>query len=84
MMNRINDRIQAILSGSEPLRDRLRSVTKAHLEATFRINLDAFMQGAKDTLSTDQIEKMQEAEERMYKGIEQVFRMPWSEMKFLK
>src|SRR5699024_6515409 len=73
MMDRINERIQTILSGPESLKDRLRNVTRAHLKATFQINLDAFMQGAEETLSTDQIQKMREAEERMHKGIEQAF-----------
>lgn len=73
MMNRINERIQTILSSPESLRDRLRSVTRAHLTATFQINLDTFMQGTRETLSADQIQNMQEAEERMHKGVEQAF-----------
>ncbi|HET7578417.1 MAG TPA: TetR/AcrR family transcriptional regulator [Bacillales bacterium] len=74
MMDRINERIQAILSEKKPLRERLLKVTEAHLKATFHIDLDGFMQGTKETLSPIQIEKMREAEERMHKGIEQTFK----------
>ncbi|GAE92912.1 transcriptional regulator [Gracilibacillus boraciitolerans JCM 21714] len=75
LMNRINDRIQLILSEDLPLYDRLIKVTEAHLKATYHIDLDkSFMQGGtKDTLSDEQIKKMQEAEECMRKGIEKVF-----------
>lgn len=74
MMDRINERIQSILSETGPLRSSLLKVTEAHLKATFQINLDTIMHGTKDTLSTDQIKKMREAEERMYKGMEQTFK----------
>lgn len=74
MMDLINDRIQAILSEQGPLQERLLKVTTAHLKATFQVDLDRFMQGTEDTLSTEQKEDIQEAEERMYQSIEQAFK----------
>lgn len=73
MMKRINDRIQTILNEKISFRERLFKVTVAHLKATFHIDIDSFMQGTGDTLSSQQIKDIQEAEENMYKGIEHAF-----------
>ncbi|WP_153737072.1 TetR/AcrR family transcriptional regulator [Aquibacillus halophilus] len=73
MMFRIRERMRAMLLEDSPLYGRLLKVTQAHLRATVDIDLDGFMRETKNSLSSDQIKKMQEAEENMYKAIEEAF-----------
>ncbi|WP_077615316.1 TetR/AcrR family transcriptional regulator [Caenibacillus caldisaponilyticus] len=73
MMDRITNRIQSILSEDLPLKTRLLKMTHAHLKATYRIDLDHFMQGAGDSLSEQQIDRIRLAEARMYEAVEQAF-----------
>ncbi|HET7628031.1 MAG TPA: TetR/AcrR family transcriptional regulator [Bacillales bacterium] len=73
MMQRIRERIAAMLSVDKPLRTRLHEVAVAHLQATMQIDLDGFMRETKNALSPSQVKLMREAEERMYQAIEEAF-----------
>ncbi|MDL4842984.1 TetR/AcrR family transcriptional regulator [Aquibacillus rhizosphaerae] len=73
MMFRIREHMQTMLLEDSPLRDRLLKVAVAHLKATVDLDLDGFMRETKNVLSSEQIKKMQEAEENMYRAIEKAF-----------
>lgn len=73
MMNRIREKMDSMLQENIPLRNRLLNVTEAHLKATVDIDMDGFMKGTKNMLSSKQIEKMHKAEEDMYQAIENAF-----------
>lgn len=73
MMNRIREKMYSMLQEDLPLYDRLLNVTVAHLKATVNIDMDRFMREAKNTLTTDQIKKMHQAEDGMYQAMENAF-----------
>ncbi|ASK64237.1 TetR family transcriptional regulator [Virgibacillus phasianinus] len=73
MMERIREKMQVMLQENLPLRVRLLKVTKAHLQATVNIDLEGIMRGTKDTLSAEQMKRMQQAEMEMYQAIEDAF-----------
>ncbi|SDL95543.1 TetR/AcrR family transcriptional regulator [Sediminibacillus halophilus] len=71
LMSHIHAQIQAILQKAIPLRERLLEIAEAHLTATFDIDLDSFMRETKNAVSEEQTIRMQHAEEKLYKAIEQ-------------
>lgn len=73
MMQRIRERMYAMLQADLPLNERLLNITRAHLRATVDIDIDGFMKGTKDTLTKEQIKKMHHAEKDMYQAIENSF-----------
>ncbi|MFZ3577945.1 TetR/AcrR family transcriptional regulator [Virgibacillus sp. DJP39] len=73
MMDRIREKMHAMLQEESPLRQRLLNITKAHLKATVDVDIEGFMKGSKNALSSEQLKRMQQAEEDMYKAIEQAF-----------
>ncbi|WP_227001803.1 TetR/AcrR family transcriptional regulator [Virgibacillus necropolis] len=73
MMERIREKMHAMLQENIPLRSRLLNVTEAHLKATVDIDMDGFMKGTKNTLSPEQIKRMHQAEENMHQAIEEAF-----------
>lgn len=70
LMNRIHERIVAILSTNEPLKKQLFQFAKGHLQATVDIDIHSFMKEAKTSLSLEQLQLMQQAEEKMYEELE--------------
>ncbi|MEH7513381.1 TetR/AcrR family transcriptional regulator [Gottfriedia acidiceleris] len=70
MMLRISDRIAEILSTDRSLKENLNEMVKVHLRATFEIDLKAFTKEAKVSLSDEQLQQMNNAEEMMYNVIE--------------
>jgi AcrR family transcriptional regulator len=70
MMLRISDRIAEILSTDKSLKENLNEMVKVHLRATFEIDLKAFTKEAKVSLSDEQLQQMNNAEEMMYNVIE--------------
>ncbi|UPM53837.1 TetR/AcrR family transcriptional regulator [Gottfriedia acidiceleris] len=70
MMLRISDRIAEILSKDKSLKENLNEMVKVHLRATFEIDLKAFTKEAKVSLSDEQLQQMNKAEEMMYNVIE--------------
>lgn len=73
MMQRIRKRILVLLQADKPLYHRLLDVAEAHLKATTALDLDSFMRETKSSLSSEQIKKMMEAEEKMYEALEETF-----------
>lgn len=73
MMYRIRKHMQAMFQEAAPLRSRLLKVAEAHLKATVDMDLEGFMRGTKNSLSAEQIKKVQAAEENMNNTIEQSF-----------
>jgi hypothetical protein len=73
VMNKVRDRISAMMSVQKPLRARLLEVAEAHLKATFQFDIDGLMRETKSQLSDDQTALIREAEERMYGAIEKAF-----------
>ncbi|PEL14043.1 TetR/AcrR family transcriptional regulator [Bacillus sp. AFS017336] len=70
MMLRISDRIAEILSTEKSLKENLHEMVKVHLRATFEIDLKTFTKEAKVSLSDEQLQQMNNAEETMYNVIE--------------
>ena len=70
LMNRIHERIVAILSTNEPLKKQLFQFAKGHLQATVDIDIHSFMKEAKTSRSQEQLQLMQQAEEKMYEELE--------------
>ncbi|MFB7138728.1 TetR/AcrR family transcriptional regulator [Gottfriedia sp. NPDC056225] len=70
MMLRISDRIAEILSTEQSLKENLHEMVKVHLRATFEIDLKTFTKEAKVSLSDEQLQQMNNAEEKMYNVIE--------------
>lgn len=70
MMLRISNRIAEILSKNKSLKENLHEMVKVHLRATFEIDLKAFTKEAKVSLSDEQLQQMNNAEEMMYNVIE--------------
>lgn len=73
MMERIREKMHTMLQESLPLHSRLLNVTEAHLKATVDFDMDGFMKGTKNTLSSEQIKRMNQAEKGMYQAIEEAF-----------
>lgn len=73
MMERIREKMHTMLQESLPLHSRLLNVTEAHLKATVDFDMDGFMKGTKNTLSPEQIKRMNQAEKGMYQAIEEAF-----------
>ncbi len=71
MMIRIRRRIFDILSADKPLKERLFEFAKAHLQATVDIDLNGFMKEATTSLSSEQLQQMKGAEDKMYEALEQ-------------
>ncbi|PGL67494.1 TetR family transcriptional regulator [Bacillus sp. AFS055030] len=70
MMLRISDRMAQILSKDTSLKANLNEMVKVHLKATFEIDLKTFTKEAKVSLSDEQLQQMNKAEEMMYNVIE--------------
>ncbi|WP_088014332.1 TetR/AcrR family transcriptional regulator [Gottfriedia acidiceleris] len=70
MMLRISERMAEILSSNKSLKVNLHEMVKVHLRATFEIDLKAFTKEAKVSLSDEQLQQMNNAEEMMYNVIE--------------
>ncbi|AQQ52182.1 TetR/AcrR family transcriptional regulator [Planococcus lenghuensis] len=73
MMDRIRERMQAMLQEDVPLRVRLMNVADAQLRATVDIDMDGFMRETKNVLTAQQVQKMQQAEEELYTVLEEAF-----------
>ncbi|MBS4196783.1 TetR/AcrR family transcriptional regulator [Lederbergia citri] len=73
MMVRIRKEMNQLLSGNRPLKERLHTFSKTFLRATIDIDLTSFFKEANASLSTEQIQEIKEAEEQMYKVLEEAF-----------
>lgn len=69
LMVRITRQIVDILSTNEPLKTQLSKLAKAHLQATADIDINSFMKDAKVSLSDEQLQLMQSAEDGMYDAL---------------
>lgn len=73
LMLRIREHMNELLQKDQPLRERLVKVAEAHLSAVSDIDMDGFTREMKNALTEDQMKKVQQAEEYMYKSLEEAF-----------
>lgn len=73
LMSRIHDYMNAILKNAVPLRTRLHQVADLHLKATVEIDLDGYMRETQNSLTEDHVQRMKEAEEKVFKALEDAF-----------
>ncbi|WP_245830925.1 TetR/AcrR family transcriptional regulator [Sediminibacillus massiliensis] len=73
MMRRISYYMEKILSEEIPLFERLYHVSEAHLKATVDMDIDGFMRETKNALAEEQVRRIHQAEEGMYKVLEAAF-----------
>ncbi|OZU87341.1 TetR family transcriptional regulator [Virgibacillus indicus] len=74
LMVRIKQQIADILSTNKPLKTQLFELAKSYLQATVDININSFMKEAKTSLSNEQLQLMEEAEDKMYEVLEHALR----------
>ncbi|CAM4183527.1 TetR/AcrR family transcriptional regulator [Lederbergia lenta] len=70
MMERIHQRTLQILSEDSPLRERFLLLAEVHLQATTSIDLTTFLRENHQVLTTQQMQKMKEAEEEIFQVLE--------------
>ncbi|HEY4551930.1 MAG TPA: TetR/AcrR family transcriptional regulator [Bacillaceae bacterium] len=71
MMIRIRGQIMNLLSGDQPLRERLLNVAKSHLEATADLDINSFLKEAHEYLSGEQRQQIKASEDSMYRVVEE-------------
>lgn len=70
LMVRIKQQIMDILSTNKPLKTQLFELAQSYLQATVDINVNSFMKEAKTSLSSEQLQLIEKAEEKMYEVLE--------------
>ncbi|MBS4223583.1 TetR/AcrR family transcriptional regulator [Lederbergia citrea] len=70
VMERIYELTTQMLKTDIPLHDRLLAVAESHLEATAAIDLNSYLRESQEVLSVQQMQKMKEAEERIFHLLE--------------
>lgn len=74
LMGRIKEQIALILSTDKALKTQLFEIAVSHWKATIDIDINSFMKEAKISLTEEQLQQMEQAENEMYLVIEQALK----------